>query len=195
MMKKVSVMFVIMLFLAGTVWAKPGPLESVERMVDSVLEILDHPELSLQQKKEQVSGRVRGFLSVDSMSQRTLGPYWNEASPEQRTYFVDLFTNILEATYLHRIEDYSGGSVRYLQQRVRDTRAIVDTMIATEGVELPVQYQLVFEEDSWKIFDLVIEGVSLIRNYRSSYAEIIRRQGFDGLFQLMEERLQTMQKS
>lgn len=195
MMKKISLLLAVLLFSIGSAWGQPAPLTSVERMVDSVLEILDHPELSLQQKKVQVSGRVKGFLSVESMSQRTLGPYWSEASPEQRVHFVDLFTNILEATYLHRIEDYSGGSVKYLQQRVKDTRAIVDTMIVTEGVELPVQYQMVYEDGTWKIFDLVIEGVSLVRNYRSSYAEIIRRQGFDGLIQRMEERLEAMQKS
>ncbi len=191
-MKKISVLFVLLWLSAGIVWAQPAPLASVERMVNSVLEILDHPELSLKQKKERVSGRVQGFLSIESMSQRTLGPYWGEATDEQRSQFVNLFTGILEESYLHRIEDYSGGSVKYLQQRVRDTRAIVDTMIVTEGVELPVQYQLVYEDGSWRIFDLVIEGVSLVRNYRSSYAEIIRREGFDGLIQRMEERLQAM---
>lgn len=181
-----------LLLFASSVFAQPTPLASVEQMVNSVLEVLDSPDLSLQEKKTKVSGRVKGFLSVDSMAQRTLGNYWEEATAEQKSYFIELFTRILEATYLHRIEDYSGGSVTYLQQRVRDTRAIVDTLIVVNELELPVQYQMVFEEGSWRVFDLVIEGVSLIRNYRSSYGEIIRRQGFDGLFKLMEERLDAM---
>lgn len=192
MMKSLFITGLIMLF-AGVVCAQPAPLGSVERMVNSVLEILDHPNLSLQEKKSKVRGRVQGFLSIDSMAQRTLGSHWDDATSEQKSHFVSLFTRILEATYLHRIEDYSGGEVKYLQQRVKDTRAIVDTLIIVNELELPVQYQMVYEQDSWKVFDLVIEGVSLIRNYRSSYGEIIRRQGFDGLFRLMEDRVATLE--
>ncbi len=189
------ILTVFLLLFAGSVFAQPAPLASVEQMINSVLEILDHPDLSLQEKKAKVSGRVQVFLSVDSMAQRTLGSYWDEATAEQKNQFIQLFTGILEATYLHRIEDYSGGSVKYLQQRVKDNRAIVDTLIVVNELELPVQYQMVYEQGSWKVFDLVIEGVSLVRNYRSSYGEIIRRQGFDGLFKLMQERLGTMKTS
>lgn len=184
--------FYLLIFLATPVCAQSEPLGAVEAMVSSVLEVLDDPKMTLSEKKVQVSGRVQKFLSIDSMSERTLGNHWNTATPEQRDHFIYLFTRILEETYLNRIDDYSGGTVRYLQQRVKDNRAIVDTLIVVDELELPVQYKMVYEQGSWQVFDLVIEGVSLIMNYRASYGEIIRRQGYDGLFRLMEERVAAM---
>jgi phospholipid transport system substrate-binding protein len=195
MMKKSLLLFGLVLLLAVPVHAQPAPLASVERMVNSVIEILEHPDLSLQEKKDQVRGRVEGFLNIESMSQRTLGNHWQTATVEQREHFVELFSRILETTYLNRIDDYSGGSVKYLQQRVKDDRAIVDTVIIADELELPVQYKMVYQQGSWQVFDLVIEGVSLVMNYRSSYGEIIRREGLDGLFRLMEERITAMDAS
>ncbi len=194
MMKKI-IITMLLVFPAVPVFAQPDPLIAVESMVNSVLEILENSDLSLAEKKEQVSGRAQRFLSIESMSQRTLGTYWNSATQEQRDHFTYLFTRILEETYLNRIDDYSGGTVRYLQQRVKDDRAIVDTLIIADELELPVQYRMVYEQQNWRVFDIVIDGVSLILNYRASYAEIIRSQGYDGLFRLMEERVTDMSAS
>lgn len=182
----------LLLLTVMTSYAQPDPLGTVEGMVNSVLEVLDNRQMTLAEKKTHVSGRVQKFLSIDSMSQRTLGNHWSTATPEQQKHFVYLFTRILEETYLNRIDDYSGGSVKYLQQRVKDDRAIVDTLVIAEGVELPVQYRMTYEQGSWQVFDIVIDGVSLVLNYRASYGEIIRRQGYDGLFRLMEERVAAM---
>ena len=179
-------------FLVTPVYAQPGPLNAIESMVDSILDVLDNKEMSLAEKKAQLSGYAHRFLSIEAMSQRTLGNYWNGATQEQRDHFIYLFTRILEETYLNRIDDYSGGSVKFLQQRVRDDRAIVDTMIIADEIQLPVQYRMVYESGNWRVFDIVIEGVSLIMNYRASYGEVIRRQGYDGLFRLMEERVAAM---
>ena len=77
----------------------------------------------------------------------------------------------------------------------KDDKAIVDTKFVSADLEIPVQYKMVLENGSWQVFDVVIEGVSLIRNYRSSYGEIIRRDGYDGLFALMEQKVREMQGS
>jgi phospholipid transport system substrate-binding protein len=129
------------------------------------------------------------------MSQRTLGPYWDEASSEQRQHFSKLFVAVLEGTYLNRIDDYSSGKVQFLQQRIKDDKAIVDTLIKSKDIEVPVQYRMVYQNDRWQIFDMVIDGVSLIKNYSSSYREIIRREGFAGLFALMENKVAEMNAS
>ncbi|MFO7812076.1 MAG: ABC transporter substrate-binding protein [Pelovirga sp.] len=194
MIKKI-IITMLLFFPAVPVLAQPDPLNAVESMVNSVLEVLDNSNLSPAEKKEQVSGRAQRILSIESMSQRTLGTYWSSATQEQRDHFTHLFTRILEETYLNRIDDYSGGTVRYLQQRVKDDRAIVDTLIIADELELPVQYRMVYEQQNWRVFDIVIDGVSLIMNYRASYAEIIRSKGYDALFRLMEERVAGMSTS
>lgn len=178
-----------LLLVATPSFALPEPQAQVEKMVNSVLSVMQNPDLSVAEKKDRISGRVQEFLNVESMSQRTLGSYWDQASTEQRRYFSELFVRVLENTYLSRIEDYSDGAVKYLQQRVKGTKAIIDTLIVSKELEIPVQYKMIYADGAWQVFDLVIEGVSLVRNYRSSYGEIIRKDGFEGLFALMEEKV------
>lgn len=191
-MKQILLSCLLVMCLLVPAWAIPQPQAQVEIMINSVLEVLQQTELTASEKRAQVSGRIQQYLNMSSMSQRTLGDYWNEATPAQRQYFSDLFVQVLEGTYLNRINDYSGGKVQYLQQRVKDNKAIIDTKFVSSDLEIPVQYKMIYENDAWQVFDLVIEGVSLIRNYRSSYAEIIRKNGFDGLFALMEEKIVAM---
>ncbi len=188
-----SGLFVLMFVVSS--FALPQPQAQVEQMVDSILGVLQQPELSAEEKKAQISGRVQEYLNVQSMSRRTLGTHWEEATEEQRQRFSELFVRILEGTYLNRIGDYSDGTVKYLKQRVKDTKAIVDTLIVSDELEIPVQYKMIYTDGSWQVFDLVIEGVSLVRNYRSSYGEIIRRAGYDGLLALMDEKVQAMETS
>jgi len=193
-MKKMFLSCLLLFICAGVVFAssKAQPQEQVKLMVDSILGVLQHEELSTAEKKSLVSGQVQAYLNIDSMSRRTLGVHWQGATAEQHQLFSELFIRILEGTYLNRLGDYSGGSVEYLKQRVKDDKAIVDTIVVLKESEIPVQYKMIYVDDSWQIFDLVIEGVSLIRNYRSSYGEIIRRNGFDGLLALMEEKVQSL---
>lgn len=188
-MRKIASVTCLLLLFAGLSWAIPQPQAEVESMVNSVLEVLQQKDLSLEQKKLQVSGKVQSFLNIASMSQRTLGHYWQDATEEQRQRFAGLFVQVLEGTYLNRIGDYVDGKVLYLQQRVKGDKAIIDTKIVAEELAIPVQYKMIYTNDTWQVFDVVIEGVSLIRNYRASYGEIIRKDGYDGLFALMEQKI------
>ena len=183
------------LFFATSSFALPQPQAQVEKMVNSVLSVLQQSELSAVEKKAQVSGTVQEYLDVKSMSRRTLGAHWEGATEDQRQRFSELFVQILEGTYLNRVGDYSSGTVKYLKQRVKDNKAIVDTLIVSDELEIPVQYKMIYGDDAWQVFDIVIEGVSLIRNYRATYGEIIRRDGYEGLLALMAEKVQAMAAS
>lgn len=192
-MKKILLSGLLLLVSFCSAWAVPQPQQQVEAMINSVLEVLQNTALTNDEKKEQVSGRVQEYLNVASMAQRTLGAYWQGATDEQRQRFSSLFIQVLEGTYLNRIGDYSGGEVQYLKQRVKDDKAIIDTKVVSEDLSIPVQYKMILVGGSWQVFDVVIEGVSLIRNFRSSYGEIIRKDGYDGLFALMEQKVISMQ--
>jgi phospholipid transport system substrate-binding protein len=193
-MKKRLLAGVLILLFSVPSFALPEPQAQVETMVNSVLSVMQSTEMSPEEKKLQISGRVQKFLNVESMSRRTLGAYWDGATEEQREHFSQLFVRVLEGTYLSRIEDYSDGAVQYLKQRVKEDKAIIDTVIVSKELEIPVQYKMIYTDGSWQVFDLVIEGVSLVRNYRESYGEIIRRDGYDGLFALMEEKVGVIEK-
>jgi len=193
-MKKMLIATVACLLCCGTVFALPDPQIEVEKMVNSVLVVLQRKDIDSTRKKELVSGKVQAFLNMESMARRTLGSYWDGASDAQRQHFSALFVKVLEGTYLNKIDGYAGdGRVNYLMQRVKDDKAIVDTAIVSKDMEIPVQYMMIYENGSWQVFDLVIEGVSLIRNYRESYGEIIRREGYDGLLALMQQKVHEME--
>ncbi len=194
-MKRFFLSCLLVVCLAGNSWALLQPQQQIEEMVNSVLEVLQQPELSHQEKKARVSGRVQQHLNMASMAQRTLGPFWDEATELQRQRFTELFVKVLEGTYLNRINDYSGGTVEYLKQRIKGDKAIIDTKFVSEELEIPVQYKMLREGANWQVFDVIIEGVSLIRNYRSTYGEIIRKDGYEGLFDRMEKKIVAMNSS
>jgi len=189
-MKRIFVPILLSLLLvSSSLWAATGPTQQIQQIVDTVLQVLNRTDLDYAAKRREVSGLVQTHINVQSISQRTLAVHWKKATPQQRERFSKLFVQVLEATYLNRIEDYSGGRVDYLNERVKGDKAIVDTQFVSDKVEIPVQYKMVREQGIWQIYDVVIENVSLVRNYRSSYGQIVSSEGFDGLFARLESKL------
>ncbi len=191
-MKSLLFGLVMLLFIPSAAFALSDPQVEVEKVVNTVLAVLKNKDISLADKKARISTQVQDFLDVESMSRRTLGSYWDSASVEQRQHFERLFVKVMEGTYLNKVDDYSSGSVLFVKKRVKDDKAIIDTVIKSNDLEIPVQYRLIYGTDRWQVFDLVIDGVSLIKNYSSTYSEIIRRDGYDGLFALMEKKVLEM---
>lgn len=179
----------VLLFCASVALSQQSPQEQIKKMVDDVLVVLNSSE-TLETKKQQVSGMIQKYLGIHQLAQRTLGIYWKQASPEEISKFEQLYLRLLENTYLNRIGDYStGGRVDFLEERIRGDKAIIDTLAVTDKLEIPVQYKMVLKDGIWEIYDVSIEGVSLIRSYRSSYGEIVRKDGFVGLLAQMEKKL------
>jgi phospholipid transport system substrate-binding protein len=178
----------MLIFCASVALAQVSPQEQVKKMVDDVLLVLNS-SIDLETKKQQVSGMVQKYLGIHELAKRTLGIYWKQASKEELAKFERLYVRLLENTYLNRIGDYSGGRVDFLQERIKDDKAILDTLVINDKMEIPVQYKMVLKDGVWEIYDVSIEGVSLIRSYRSSYGEIVRKDGFAGLFAQMEKKL------
>jgi len=188
-MKRLFLLILFCVVLPLPLFAATTPTEKIQQVVDSVLDVLNRTDIDYATKRQQVSGMVQCQIDIDSMSQRTLGIHWRSATEQQRKIFSGLFVQVLEMTYLNRIEDYSGGKVDYLQERVKNDKAIVDTQFVSDKLQIPVQYKMLHGDRGWQIYDVVIENVSLVRNYRSSYGDIVRKEGFDGLFAKMENKL------
>ena len=188
---------IIMLLLSGLLLgtlalAVPSPREQVKQTVDQVLEVLRNKAISGQPRRETLSRLIRARFNFTIMSQRTLGKFWKEADAQQQARFITLFSDLLEASYISRIEAYSNETVSYLGERVEGELAEVDTSIHSGNIDIPISYRLVLENGSWFVYDVIIEEVSLIRNYRNSYGEIVRKEGYSGLFARMEEKLREL---
>ncbi|MCM2264476.1 MAG: ABC transporter substrate-binding protein [Desulfuromonadales bacterium] len=181
-----------LLMLATLVLAMPSPREQVQQTVEQVLEVLRNKAISGQPRREALSRLIRARFDFAAMSQRTLGKHWKDASAQEQARFVELFSDLLEASYIGRIEAYSGEIVSYRGERIEGDMAEVDTSVHSGNVDIPINYRLVHEKGGWFVYDVIIEEVSLIKNYRSSYGEIVRKEGYPGLFARMEAKIREL---
>ena len=169
-----------------------SPKAQMAQTVEAVLEIVRSKTIPDQQKDQQLSVLVQGAFDYPLMAQGVLGRSWRSTAVEERQQFVELFAQLLEATYLGRIRAYTNQTVRYGDERIRKNRAVVETFIENNGVDIPLTYKLLPRKDRWLVYDVVIENVSLIRSYRSSYQNILRHKGMEALLEEMRHKIATL---
>ena len=181
--------------LTSSIAGADSPMRSVEGMVEEVLTILNDEDLDWVKKKSGIRSVVLNGVNLRLMSQRILSRNWKETSEEERERFLKLFTELLETTYIDRIEEYSDQRMEMVRERVKGDRAIVDTLFITKKKQIPINYKLTRNENKWLIFDIVIEEISLVSNYRETYGEIIMKDGMEGLLVRMEEKVKELKAS
>jgi len=169
-----------------------SPLAAMRATVDQVIATLRDPALDRPTRRARVVEVVRARFDYPAMAQRTLATYWRKATPAQRDGFVDRFTQLLEATYLGRIDEYHDEAVIYDREKIQRDRALVATRIHTATVDIPIHYKLHRVAGEWRVYDVVIEEVSLIRNYRTTFREIAHKRGIDGLLARMDEKIRAL---
>lgn len=170
------------------------PLQEVRATVDGVFELLRDTRLDRDSRRSRLTQLIRSRFDFRNMSQRILATHWRSADPQEQQRFVALFSDLLEANYIGKIEAYTNETVRYLGEQIIEDRAAIDTAIVTAGAEIPISYRLQRTGERWLVYDVVIEGVSFVGNYRSTYGEIVRREGMSGLLQKMEEKLREIRQ-
>jgi phospholipid transport system substrate-binding protein len=123
------------------------------------------------------------------MAQRALARHWNQRTPEEKKEFTRLFGDLLEKTYLTKVEGYSGEKVQYEGESVDGNYAVVKIKIVTEkNVDIPIEYRLKKEAADWFVYDISIEGVSLVNNYRSQFNTIISQSSYGNLVKKLKEK-------
>lgn len=187
------VLLLLMCCPAPLLAAAPSPRDQVRQTVEKVLDVLRNKQLPEAERRSQLRTLIRDRFDFALMSRWTLGRYWREATKDQQQRFIDLYSDLLEASYLGKIEAYTDEKVDYLDEQLEDGRAEVKTEIVTDTGNIPLNYRLSHEGDQWRVFDVVIEGVSLVRNYRSTFGEIARKDGIEGLLKQVAAKVQEQQ--
>ena len=187
-----STLFGFMMTLAGAGFAAGNATESVRVSVEAIIGILKDAQLDKPAKREQIRAVIAERFDFRAMSQRTLATNWKKASEQEQQQFVGLFAELIQNTYIGRVEAYTNEEVKYPGEKITQDRAVVDTLIVTSSAEIPVTYKLYLKNDRWLVYDVNIEGVSLISNYRNSYQEIVKKEGFTGLLAKMEEKVKEL---
>jgi phospholipid transport system substrate-binding protein len=194
MLKRFSmpILFGLMMTLASMAFAAGNATESVRTSVDAIIGILKDAGLDKPAKRDKIRVVIAERFDFRAMSQRTLATNWKKASKEEQQQFIELFAELIQNTYIGRVEAYTNEEVKYPGEKVTNDRAVVDTLIVTSSKEIPVTYKLYLKGDRWLVYDVNIEGVSLISNYRNSYQEIVKREGLTGLLAKMEEKVKEL---
>jgi phospholipid transport system substrate-binding protein len=185
-----SVAATLALVLAWPVFAG-APTDTLKETVDRIVQILADP--GLQDKPEQRRAEVRkiaeGIFDYPDTARRALGPHWNARSPQEQEEFVKLFADLLDRAYISKIELYQGERVRYVGETADGDEATVKTVIATKkSSEIPVDYRLHRKDGRWLVYDVIIEGVSLVSNYRTQFNKIVQTESYDALVQRLRAK-------
>jgi phospholipid transport system substrate-binding protein len=153
------------------------PLKIIETRVDRILKILDNKGLEEDVKVKQLEMAADETFDYVYLSRMTLGRNWLKLDDSQRSEFVDLYRQLLEKNYMGRLLQYTDEKVVFDRQTMlSDTKAEVDSNVVSSDKKIPITYRLIQRNGDWKVYDLVIEGVSLVSNYRTQFNDILSRQ-------------------
>lgn len=194
-MKKLSIRLAFaILLLSPSLCLAASALDTVKTNVNSVIEVLRDPglkgEKGLKVKREKIEATASSFFDFVELSKRTLGVSWNSFTPDQRKTFVRLYQSLLEQTYVERITAYSGERLNFSKEiPLSDDTAEVQTSVLAKGGEVPIDYRLINKDGQWRVYDVVVEGVSLISNYRSQFREILGNGSPQTLIDSLEKKL------
>ena len=174
-------------------WAAAGAQDQLKGAIDRVVKTLDNPALKGENKVADRRAAVRKIadeiFDFGEIAKRSLGRYWPPLTEPQRTEFVSLFADLLERSYISKIELYGGERILYNGERVEGDLATVSTKIITKnGTEVPIDYRLFRRGESWLVYDVNIEGVSLVSNYRTQFNKIIQTSGYNTLVDRMKTK-------
>lgn len=181
--------------------AEESPMETLKPVLTDLTNIL--LDKSLEGKENRVARRAKIMEEVKKgfdfreMSKRVLGSTWRTISLEQQKYFTDLMTRLLENVYIGKFEAYEENAekygVQYLGELVKGRRAQVTTEVAGGDKVLPVHYIMHKKDGRWMVYDINLEGMSLIRNYQEQFKSILRTEKFDGLVQTIKEKIVSLE--
>ena len=190
-----SLCFFMLVVTTPPVFASSGPKAQVEETVEAVIALLKDKALEREVRRDKIRKLIYDRFDFQLMSQRTLSTNWKKASAEQKDRFIQLFSQLLEWSYISRIEAYTNEKVEYVGEKIKKNRAQVNTVILSAGTEIPVNYRLINKDNEWLVYDVIIEEISLISNYRSSYRTIAKKDGIDGLLAQMEQKIDELKAS
>lgn len=186
----------LMIVLCMEVMEVPGyagsPTDSMKTTIDEVLRIVRKQELKQPQNAEErrhlLEKVVEARFDYTEMSRRALGAPWNQLTDQQKQEFVDLFRKLLTNSYADKIETYSGEGVQYVNERTEKDYAEVRTKVLSGKTEIPLDYRLINRSDDWRVYDVVVDGVSLVNNYRGQFTKILRASSYSDLVDQLRKK-------
>ena len=194
MKRQLSVLSVIAVLLFPLYAYAGAPLNAVEVHVNKVLDVLRDPALKGESgkkaKKEKIRSISEKMFDYPELSRRTLGQDWKKLNPSQQKEFTELYRTLLEDAYADKIVNYKDEKVIFGKENPLTEKTMeVQTTIVTKKADIPINYRVILKEGAWRVYDVVIEGVSLINNYRSQFREILANKSPEVLLDTLRKKV------
>ena len=177
-----SLVFLLWVCLALGVEAPTGV---VKNTIDEVMRLVTDEKLRVpdqaSRRRQLLEETIGNQFDFEEMAKRSLAAHWKSRNASEHHEFVTLFRKLLSNTYAGKIENYSGETVNYLKERLKDGYAEVQTKIVSPQTENSLDYRLILKGGIWRVYDVVVNGVSLVKNYRSQFERIIHRSSYEDL--------------
>jgi len=171
-----------------------APLDSVKKCVNEVIALLSDTNLKAESakeiKKEKLRVLYKKMFDEIEFSKRTLTRNWNKFSPAQRKEFVDLFEQVLEKSYADKVLNYTNEKVEFYKETMLSAnQAEIQSKIITSSKEIPVFYRVILKDGKWKVYDVVVENVSLVQNYRTQFNDILSKDKPEQLLEILRNKV------
>jgi phospholipid transport system substrate-binding protein len=190
-------MFHCLVITPTVVAEQVNPTDQLRPFIDQVVLILTDDELQdepkIQERRRRVMDVVHEHFDFFEMSKRVYGQQWTTLSKGQQGHFVDLFSKLLEHAYIGKIESYSKQTVTFEKERRKGDLAEVQTILIDNNVSLPISYLMILKNNRWMVFDVAVDKVSIARNYRDQFRQVLQTGHYDGLINQLKEKLKILE--
>ncbi len=190
-MKKIIIGFCLLLLFSfsAPVWAGTTPLDTIRGYINKVLAIVSDKSLSRDAKVKKIEVLYEQMFDEEELSRRSLGRNWKKMTPAQQKEFIPLFRKVLEKAYIDRILAYNNEKIVFSREVMNsETLAEVRSTVITASREVPIVYRVIQKGGTWKAYDVVIENVSLVQNYRTQFNEILAKNTPEQLLDILRKR-------
>ena len=192
----VVVGLMIHLSMVSECFADSEVTSQLKDTIEKVIKIVQDEALDKDKQARRVALRktIAERFNYRQMVMRSLAKNWDARSDQERQEFIALFKSLLENSYANKLEAYKDEEINYLDEMIKGKYALVKTEVVRKSSTIGVDYKLIQENGNWQVYDFVIEGVSMIRNYRSQFTKIIRRDSYEVLVQKLTDKINELEQ-
>ncbi|MFH0727426.1 MAG: ABC transporter substrate-binding protein [Pseudomonadota bacterium] len=194
MKKRFTVAVLILLLIAPFPAVAATPMETMRSYIDRVLQVLRDPALKgepgKKMKTEKIVTIADDLFDFEELSKRTLGQNWKQFSRDQQNEFVSLYKSLLKKTYSDKIISYNDEGILFGKETaLSEKTSEIETTLKTQTADIPINYRLILKDGRWTAYDVIVEGISLINNYRSQFREILANKPPEGLIEVLRKKV------
>lgn len=194
MKRQLTGLVILMLFLFSLPVYAGVPLDTAQASVNKVLDVLRDPKLKSESAKEIKKEKLRiiykSMFDEFEFSRRTLARNWSNLNPSQQKEFIQLFEQVLEKSYIDKIFSYTNEKIEfYKESMLSDNQAEIQTKVLTSSKEIPIFYRMIKKDNAWKVYDVIVENVSLVQNYRTQFNDILNKNTPEQLLEILRKKV------